>query len=99
MKCFNDRLKRPEYIYSYPSLTLQGFIDIVSTQGRWIYMCEHEKSTLQHLVQSLAYHTRLITAASSGKKHTERCQNVVFFILDKDTDDGESKDGADSLKP
>lgn len=86
MNCFFDRLKRSEYIYSYPSLTLQGFIDIVSTQGRQIYMCEHEKSTLLQLVQLQAYHTRLITVTPSEKKksqknHTEDKPGLGDFLL------------------
>lgn len=84
MKRFYDRLKRSEYIYAYPSMTLQGFIDIVSTQGRRIYMCEHEKSTLLLPVQSQAYHTRLITAAppeKKGEKSTQRtCQDLVILF-------------------
>lgn len=48
----------PECVYAYPSLTLQAAIDIVSTEERQIYMCEHEKSTLLHLVP--ASHTSLI---------------------------------------
>ncbi len=94
MKCFYDRLNCPEYIYAYPSLTLQGFIDIVSTPGRWIYMCEHEKSTPLHLVQSLAYHTRLITAEKAHRDMPE----LKSFHPDKDRDDGESKDKAGWLK-
>lgn len=77
MKHFYDRLECPEYISAHPSLTLQGFIDIVSTQGRRIYMCEHEKSTLLHLVQSLAYHTRLITAEKAHRDMAE----LSHFIL------------------
>lgn len=30
-------------------------------------MCEHEKSTLLHLVQSLAYHTRLMSAEKAHR--------------------------------
>lgn len=82
------------YIYAYPHLTLQGFIDIVSTPERWIYMCEHEKSTLLHLVQSLAYHTRLITAASTGECSHRGHARTKSLSSDKDRGDGKSKDTA-----
>ena len=63
-------------------------------------MCEHEKSTPLHLVQSLAYHTRLITAASPGKKkHTEDMMELKAFYPDKDGDNGESRDRAGWRKP
>lgn len=47
-------------------------------------MCEHEKSTPLHLVKSLAYHARLITAASSACGGHAR----TSVYRDKDGDNG-----------
>lgn len=57
-------------------------------------MCEHEKSTLLHLVPSLAYHTRLITAASTGECTHRGHARTKSLSSDKDRVDGKSKDRA-----
>lgn len=44
-------------------------------------MCEHEKSTLLHVVQSPAYHTRLITVASAEKKKIEDMPELSQFVF------------------
>lgn len=50
-------------------------------------MCEHEKSTLLLLVQSQAYHTRLITAAppEEEKKKAHRGHAGTFILTRTET--------------
>lgn len=66
MKCHYDRLKLLEKDMVIPLWPYED-IDFVSTQGRQIYMCEHEKPTMLHLVQSLAYHTRMMSVKSTQR--------------------------------